>query len=86
MYTLYYWDSDNEGGIAICRTEEFSPERNFQPETGCRARPSVAIGEFNTVEELGELIFSEYGDDMSKEECYDEAEMLLYWYKRGLEE
>lgn len=85
-YTFYWWQSDDEGGYAICRTEEFSPKRNFQPESGWRAHPSVKVGEFNTVEELGELIYEENKGEIVKSVCYEDAEMLFYWYKEDCED
>jgi hypothetical protein len=85
-FTFYWWQSDDEGGYAICRTEEFSPKRNFQPESGWRARPSVKVGEFNTVEELGEIIYNENKGQFSQEECYVDAQMYFHWYLEDLED
>ena len=85
-FTFYWWQSDDEGGYAICKTKEFSPKRNFQPDTGWRARPSVKVGEFNTVEELGELIYENNNGEFSKEDCYDEADLLFTWYLEDLED
>lgn len=85
-FTFYYWQSDDEGGYLICRTEEFSPKRNFQPDTGWRAIPSQKVGEFNTVEELAEIIFDEMGSDLTMEECLEEAKMYFQWYQEDLED
>ena len=86
QFTYYWWQSDDEGGYAICKTEEFSPSRNFQPESGWRARPSVKVGEFDTWEELGEIIYAENDGDFPKEDCYEEAEQLFNWYLEDQED
>ena len=54
-YTLYAWRSDDEGDFGICKCGDFTPNLNYHPESGWRARPSVKIGDFNTAEELAEL-------------------------------
>jgi hypothetical protein len=54
-YTLYAWRSDDEGGLNICKCEDFTPSRGYNPESGWRARPSEKIGDFDTAEELAAL-------------------------------
>ena len=58
MYTLFTWFADDEGGYSICRSEDFSPNLNYYPASGWRARPSVKIGDFTTIEELTNLLFA----------------------------
>ena len=58
-YTLYAWCADDEGGYAICNCGEFTPNRNYHPESGWRAKPSVKIGDFDTVRELAELLYND---------------------------
>lgn len=29
VYTLFYWQSDDEGGFGICPKEEFTPKKCF---------------------------------------------------------
>ena len=86
QFTYYWWQSDDEGGYLICRTEEFSPQRNFQPESGWRACPSIKVGEFDTVEELGEIIYKENEGQFSREECYADAQMQFNWYLEDQED
>ena len=57
-YTLYAWRSDNEGGIGVCPSDEFTPMTGYQPETGWRAEPSEKIGEFSNTDELIEVLLS----------------------------
>ena len=56
-YTLYVWQSDNEGGYAICKTESFSQMLGYDPDSGWRAKPSITIGEFNTIDEGAHLLY-----------------------------
>ena len=49
MYTLYWWETDDEGGYGICACGEFIPD-------------SKRIGNFNTTSELADLL---YADDPS---------------------
>lgn len=56
-YTLYAWFADDEGGTAVCLTKDFTPMRNYNPESGCHAMPSEKLGEFNTLDELSQLLF-----------------------------
>lgn len=81
-FVVYAWNSDNEGGFGICRTEQFSPLLGYQPESGPWARPSQKIGEFNTVEELARLLFDSCsGYYVSFEEAATDAERLFDDYK-----
>lgn len=57
-YTLYEWIADDEGGYGICLASEFTPNRGYHPESGWRAKPSVKLGDFNTVSELADLLFA----------------------------
>ena len=75
-YTLYAWRADDEGGWSICKRENFSPQRDYYPESGWRAQPSQRIGDFDTTEELADLIFAEvhdYDAEYTKEEALQEA-------------
>lgn len=74
MYTLFAWFADDEGGYSICRSEDFSPNLNYYPESGWRARPSVKIGDFNTFEELVQLILLDSPCRLIEAE--DEARLL----------
>ena len=56
-YTLYAGCSDDEGGYGICLASEFTPNCGYCPESGWRAKPSVKIGDFNTVSELADLLY-----------------------------
>ena len=77
-YTVYAWRADDEGGLGVCLTEKFSPSLDYNPSSGCNARPSVKIGEFDTIEELAEVL---YEDNPvwyeSKENALKEAGWLL---------
>lgn len=55
-YALYAWMADNEGGYGVCEAEKFTPSLGYDPESGWIARPSVRIGEFDTVQQLAMLM------------------------------
>lgn len=67
-FTLYDWREDTEGGIAICESKDWSPNLDYYPESGHDARPSVKLGEFDTVEELEELLNKYFPDDENNHE------------------
>lgn len=81
-YTLYAWIADDESGVDICFSEEFSPSLGYRPESGWRARPSKKIGEFDTVSELADLLIADaplyYKDD--KNLAINEAAEMLNWF------
>ncbi len=89
QYTFYYWESDESAGYRVCLTEEFSPQKDYRPETGWGARPSIKVGEFNTLEELADIIFEEFksdtGEGMTEEDCWEDAEVFFSEYKESLE-
>ena len=77
-YTLFAWCADNEGGYSICLSEKFSAKTAYDPGSGWRARPSVKIGEFDTIEELTSLIYTddpEWFADL--DEAMKEAKLLF---------
>ena len=74
-YTLYAWRTDDEGGYSVCKREEFSPQRNYHPESGPWAHPSQKVGDFNTLEELTNLLATDYG--CSKEDVAVEAKWFM---------
>ncbi len=79
-YTLYAWLADNEGGYSVCKTQEFTPERDYLPNTGWRARPSEKIAEFDTADELISILQNEYeklGWDFTYHECVTDAADLM---------
>jgi hypothetical protein len=57
-FTVYSWRADDEGGIDVCLTNEFNPSLRYNPYSGWRARPSKKIGEFNTIDELADVLFA----------------------------
>ena len=80
-YTLYVWTSDDEGGYGICLASEFSPSIGYKPESGWRARPSVKVGDFNTVSELADLLFADDPDAfIDKSGAYIDAIDMMDWY------
>ena len=79
VWTLYSWRSDNEGGIGVCRSSEFTPMTGYQPETGWRAEPSEKIGDFSNIDELIQVLLSSdpiYTKDMATEEALSIMEHL----------
>ena len=84
LYTFYAWRTDDEGGYDVCQREEFSPSLRYHPESGPWARPSIKIGDFNTLEELTKLIYEEFKEQLgfSKEEAAEDAR----WYMEELKE
>ena len=80
-YTLYAWCADNEGGIAICNFGEFSPNRDYYPESGWRAQPSTKIGDFSTVSELADLLYKDNnGWYANKSEALKDATEMMERY------
>ena len=75
LYTLYSWRTDDEGGYGVCKKDKFSYKVGYRPETGPWARPSIWVGDFNTFEELTELISKEYG--ISRTEALEEAKWFM---------
>lgn len=61
-FTVYAWCADDEGGLGVCLTKKFSPKRSYYPESGWRAQPSEKIGEFDTVEELAEVLYADVNE------------------------
>lgn len=70
-YALYSWCADDEGGYGVCLSEKFTPNLNYNPQSGWRARPSVLVGNFNTVEELADLLIADWP------EYYDTKEFAI---------
>lgn len=86
-YTLYAWIADNEGGYAVCKSAEFTSERDYKPETGWRAKPSEKIAEFDTDDELISILEKEYeklGFDFDYHECVTDAHDLMREYRSRL--
>lgn len=52
-YLLFVWFDDNEGGYGICKTDEF---------TSRNGRRYERVGNFNTLEELTNLILADEFD------------------------
>ena len=77
-FTLYAWRADDEGGIGICESVNFTPSIGYHPETGCWARPSEKIGEFDTAQELAQLLH-ECDPDLylSANDALDEAYLMI---------
>ena len=85
-YTLYAWRTDDECGLDICFSSEFSSSTGYYPETGWRAEPSVKIGEFNTVSELADLLIADdplYYKDKDKKFAIDDATEMFNWFKNS---
>ena len=76
-YTLYLWRTDDEGGYGMVESEKFSPSFDYHPETGWRAQPSVKIGEFNTVDELADLLMVKYPEYYTHESAEQEANFMF---------
>lgn len=79
LYTFYAWRTDDEGGCDVCKREEFSPTLRYHPESGPWARHSIKIGDFNTLEELAEIIFEEFKDcfGLSREAALEDAKAYM---------
>ena len=77
-FTLYAWHADDEGGIGICESVNFTPSIGYYPETGCWARPSEKISEFDTAQELAQLLY-ECDPDLylSANDALDEAYLMI---------
>ena len=58
-YTAFFWSDDDEGGYGMCPNGEFNPNMGYDPNSGWRAQPSDAIGEFSKVDEFARLIFND---------------------------
>lgn len=85
-FTVYSWRTDDEGDIDVCLTEKFSPSLKYDPYSGWRARPSIKIGEFDTVDELADVLFADSPEFFeTKENALTEA-MYLYNKCISLEE
>ena len=54
LYTFFAWGTDNEGGYGVCKRER------FRKTPGCAKEK---IGDFNTLEELIDLMLKEDPDD-----------------------
>lgn len=85
-YTLYLWHTDDESGYDMVESERFSPSYDYHPETGWRAEPSVKIGEFNTVEELAELLIKEDPKYWTPELAMQDATAIFQWHESEKEE
>lgn len=35
-FTLYYFKADDEGGYGVCKSKDFTPMRDYRPQTGWR--------------------------------------------------
>ena len=75
-YTFYEWYADDEGGTGVCLTNEY--HHNLD------GNKTFKIGEFNTVEELANVLLAEYPitkypgtgyDDF--QEAFEEAKELF---------
>lgn len=62
-YTVYNWQVDDEGGIAVCESADYSSHKLPADKKwlidSCRSYPSTKIGEFNTLSELTELLVNQ---------------------------
>ena len=65
-FTLYSFKADDEGGYNICKSDEFTPMRDYRPWTGWRAKKSVKIADFNTTEELAMILQKEEKESNDK--------------------
>ena len=72
-YALYDWLADDEGGFGVCLSKDWNPSVGYYPETGWMARPSILVGDFDTVEECAKLLQQ------------DEEEACLDYEKRARE-
>lgn len=77
-YTVYSWYADDEGGLGVCLTEEFNPSLGYNPLSGWRAKPSEKLGEFNTIEELTDIIFDSDPEWYGTKEYAMEDALLIY--------
>ncbi len=75
-YTLYAWRTDDEGGYGVCRRDEFSYKVGYHPESGPWAMPSQRVGDFDTLEELTNLILAEE-PGYSREFAIEDAKLLM---------
>lgn len=62
-FTLYSFRTDNEGGYRICKSEDFTLELAYEPQSGWRAEKSTKIADFDTVEELAMILQKEEKED-----------------------
>ena len=85
-YTLYLWRTDDEAGYDMVESERFSPSYDYRPETGWRAKPSVKIGEFNTIEELAELLMKEDPEYLTSELAMKDATAIFQWHEAKKED
>lgn len=80
-FTVYAWYADDEGGLAVCLTEKFIPSLGYNPMSGWRAKPSEKIGEFNTIDELADVLFKDDPEWYeSKENAMQEAKWMYNEY------
>lgn len=81
-YTVYAWCSDDEGGEAVCLSSDWNPMIGYDPESGWRAEPSKKIGEFDTKEDLKQLLYEadpdwyDWGYGNLAEDVADLSEMV----------
>ena len=61
-YAVYDWMADDEGGTDICLAEEWTPMRDYYPESGWRAKPSTLVGYVDTVDELAHMLWKRDND------------------------
>lgn len=79
-YALYSWRADDEGGISMCFASDWSPRKDYYPRSGWRARPSVLIGEFDTIHELAELLMvhdNNWKERVTFDKWLEEAQELI---------
>ena len=76
-FVLFAWCADDEGGYGTCLAEKFSSNTGYNPKSGWRAKPSIKIGEFVTVEELANLIHNDSPEYYTAETAMDEARPLF---------
>lgn len=58
-FTLYSFRTDNEGGYGICKSEDFTPELDYEPQSGWRAEKSSKVADFDTIQELAMILQKE---------------------------
>lgn len=75
-FVLYAQCADDEGGYGTCLAEKFTSNIGYNPKSGWRAKPSIEIGRFNTVEELAAL-FCNDSEYYTPETAMDEANFFF---------
>lgn len=58
-FTLYSFRTDNEGGYGICKSEDFTSELDYEPQSGWRAEKSSKVADFDTIQELAMILQKE---------------------------